>query len=418
MFLESGNIRECSGCYACYSVCGHKAIEMKADENGFIIPVKIKDRCVDCGLCEKVCPIVHPAYPNAAQPSAFAAYDPKERKKSSSGGLFYTIARRVINNNGVVFGAAFDSEMHLRHIGVKTIEGLRQLRGSKYVQSHIEEVFREVRRFLKENRQVYFVGTPCQVAGLKAFLMRDYENLLTSDLVCHGVPSQQLFEKHIRLLSEQENSRVNGYSFRDTRYWVTREEVSFENGHTAVKYDGNTSPYLYAFGRGYSFRDCCFDCKFAHIPRQGDITLADYWGVGRYHPEVDDRGGVSMVLINSEKGERIWKDIRGCLKYRESDVESCKRYNPNLVRPTAEPEERRHFLTMLKSKPYAAVAEEMLQCPPQMRNRAIERAMKLRRFGLIQPLDALKVLVKKTVAVLNINKVAYEMYGKLRNIGK
>lgn len=418
MFLESGNASECAGCYACYSICGHKAIEMKADENGFIIPVKNQDKCVECGLCTKVCPVDYPVYPNKALPSAYAAYDPKERTKSSSGGIFYTIASHVIKNHGVVFGAAFDSEMHLRHIGIETLDGLQQLRGSKYVQSHIEESFRNVRRFLKEKRLVYFVGTPCQVAGLNAFLMRNYDNLLTSDLVCHGVPSQYIFHKHLDMVSTQVESEVKDYSFRDTKTWTIREKISFKNGHTAVKYDGNTSPYLYAFGLGYSYRDSCFSCKFANIPRQGDITLADYWGVGRFHPELDDRGGVSMVLVNSAKGEKIWNEISGQLKYRESDIESCKRYNPNLVRPTTEPAERRTFLELLKHQPYIEVAEKMLQCPPEMRNKTIERTMILRRFGLIQPFEALKVLVKKSVAVLNLNKVAYDMYGKLRKICK
>ena len=418
MFLESGNTRECSGCYACYSICRHKAIVMKTDENGFIIPVKIKEKCVDCGLCEKVCSVAHPVYSNNTQPSVFAAYDSKERTKSSSGGVFYTIASHVINNHGVVFGAAFDQKMHLRHIGVETLDGLEPLRGSKYVQSHVEEAFREVQRFLKEKRFVYFVGTPCQVAGLKAFLIRDYDNLLTSDLVCHGVPSQKLFEKHLDSLAKLENSEVNGYSFRDTKNWFICEKVSFKDGHAAVKYDGNMSPYLYAFGKGYSYRDCCFNCKFAHIPRQGDITLADYGGIGRYHPEVDHRGGVSMVIVNSRNGGNIWKEISGRLKYRESDVESCKLYNPNLVRPTAEPAERRRFLELLKCQPYDEVVEKMLLCPPEMRNKSIERTMKLRRLGLVQPFEALKVLVKKIVVALNLTKAAYELYGKLKKNGK
>ena len=170
MYLNSNDIYECSGCAACYSVCGHKAISMQVDEDGFVIPIKNKNLCTDCGLCEMVCPIEHPDYSNSSMPSAFAAYDPKERRKSSSGGIFYSVAKHVIRQDGEVFGAAFDDNMQLRHISVKTIDGLESLRGSKYVQSNIGETFKNVAKSLKADRLVYFTGTPCQVAGLKAFL--------------------------------------------------------------------------------------------------------------------------------------------------------------------------------------------------------------------------------------------------------
>ena len=297
MYLNSNDIYECSGCAACYSVCGHKAISMQVDEDGFVIPIKNKNLCTDCGLCEMVCPVEHPDYSNSPIPSAFAAYDPKERQKSSSGGIFYSVAKHVIGQDGEVFGAAFDDDMQLRHISVKTIDGLESLRGSKYVQSNIGETFRNVAKSLKADRLVYFTGTPCQVAGLKAFLRKSYDNLITSDLVCHGVPNQKLFDIHLKYLENSMGSKVNAYSFRDCRYWVTREKVHYINGKETVKNDGNMSPYLYAFGLGYSFRDCCFDCKFAKIPRQGDITLADYWGIGKFHPELDEDNTLYQLFL-------------------------------------------------------------------------------------------------------------------------
>ncbi len=418
MFLNSNNIRECSGCAACYSICGHMAISMQTNEDGFIIPVKNKDLCTDCGLCEMVCPIEHPDYSNSSMPSAFAAYNPKERQKSSSGGIFYSVARHIIEQGGEVFGAAFDHNMQLKHISVKTIDGLESLRGSKYVQSNIGEIFKNVARSLKAERIVYFTGTPCQVAGLKTFLRKPYDNLITSDLVCHGIPSQELFNKHLKYLEDYTGSKVTAYSFRDCRYWITREKVHYLNGKETVKNDGNMSPYLYAFGLGYSFRDCCFNCKFARIPRQGDITLADYWGVGKFHPELDNRGGVSMVLINTIKGSRVWNEIKKDLIVKESSLEACKEYNPNLVRPSAEPPNRKDFLRKLKTETYESLATTILKCPPANRNKGIDKIMKLRELGLMQPLDACKVLAKKIVALLGFPKYAYETYGRIRKLLK
>ena len=317
-----------------------------------------------------------------------------------------------------MFGAAFDDNMQLRHISVKTIDGLESLRGSKYVQSNIGETFKNVAKSLKADRLVYFTGTPCQVAGLKAFLRKSYDNLITSDLVCHGVPNQKLFDIHLKYLENSMGSKVNAYSFRDCRYWMIREKVHYINGKETVKNDGNMSPYLYAFGLGYSYRDCCFDCKFAKIPRQGDITLADYWGIGKFHPELDDRGGVSMVLINTTKGLRVWNEIKKDLVVKESSLEACKEYNPNLVRPSEEPPNRKEFLRKLKIETYESLSSTILKCPLSIRNKNIERTMKLRELGLMQPIDACKVFIKKTVALLGVNKWAYETYGRIRKVLK
>lgn len=418
MFLKTNNLNECSGCAACYSICNHKAISMQTDENGFLIPVRDNNLCTKCGLCEKVCPIEHPDYSYSLNPNAFAAYDPKERRYSSSGGIFYTIAKYVIAQGGVVFGAAFDGDMQLRHIAVETIEGLELLRGSKYVQSNIGETFKDVAKQLKLNRLIYFTGTPCQIAGLKSFLRKPYDNLITSDLVCHGVPSQKLFDMHLKYLENRTGFKVDAYSFRDCRYWMIREKVHYTNGKETVVNDGNISPYLYAFGLGYSYRECCFDCKFAKIPRQGDITLADYWGVGRFHPEIDDRGGVSMVLLNTAKGLYIWNKVKQNLVIKTSSLEACKTYNPNLVCSSKKPEQRKEFLRKLKNESYETLSSTILRCPPSMKNRGIERIMKLRKWGLMQPIDAVKVFIKKMVALLGLNKWAYEVYVKIRKMFK
>lgn len=415
MYLNSHNEYECSGCAACYSVCNHTAITMEENGEGFLFPVRHADKCIGCGLCEKVCPIEHSVYNNTSSPQVYAAFDPKERKMSSSGGLFYTIAKYVIEQNGVVFGATYDENLQVRHVGVERLSDLENLRGSKYVQSYIEETFREAKRYLKEGRYVYFTGTPCQIAGLKAYLRKDYKNLITTDIVCHGVPSRKFFNQHLYHLGQKYGSKVTNYSFRDTRFWLIREKIQLENGKVFCQHDGNRSPYLYAFGLGITYRYSCFACKFAHIPRQGDITLADYWGIGRFHPEVDNRVGVSLVLLNSSKGIDIWNKIKRNLKYVISTMDACTVYNPNVIRPTKQPKGRQYFFSELERVGYDGMAATVLACPADLQNKHIERIMRLRSYGLVQSLDFCKLLIKRVLLSLHLYGLLYNLYNKLKS---
>lgn len=254
MYFYTQNEYECSGCTACVNVCAHaSAITMEKNDEGFLYPIRHDDLCVKCGLCEKVCPFEHPIYKNDA-PTVYAAYDKMERSGSSSGGLFYTIASYVINCGGVVFGAACNKDLKVRHICARTLQELQPLRGSKYVQSELGDCYEKIKDELKKGTLVYFTGVGCQVAGLYAFLRKDYKNLVTSDIVCHGVPSQYMFDVHLSFLKDRYKSRVKSYSFREKEYWLTREEVEFENGRMKRKYDGNMSPFLYSFGLGYISR--------------------------------------------------------------------------------------------------------------------------------------------------------------------
>lgn len=401
MYFINKNDYDCSGCTACMNICSHNAITMEKNEEGFLYPIRHNDICVNCGLCEKICPFEHPVYKNDS-PLVYAAYDKKERTSSSSGGIFYTIARYVINQGGIVYGAAYDDDLKVKHRSARTIKELEALRGSKYVQSDLNDCFRQIRDELKKGTLVYFAGVGCQVAGLYSFLCKKYDNLITSDIVCHGVPSQKMFDIHLQYLGQKYGSKVQNYSFRETNIWLIRERVKFENGKISYEYDGNKSPYLYAFGLGYTYRYSCFKCPFAKLPRQGDISLADYWGVQKPFPLMDVTKGVSLVLVNSPIGKIIWNKIKPQLVCKFSKIEDATRNNPNVVHPTKEPPIRKIFFKMLEKEGYEQMASTYLECPEKMRNHHIERVMKLRKWYIYQPYENIRRWTKLFIHKLNL----------------
>lgn len=342
---------------------------MSQDDEGFLYPVIAKEQCINCGLCEKVCPVDSPLYKNDTC-AVYAAYvkDEHQRMQSTSGGVFYAVAKWIIEQNGIVYGAAFDTNFKLRHIGVDSLSDLQQLRGSKYLQSNLGNVFSEIREHLKKGRWVYFVGVGCQVAGLHSFLRKEYDTLITSDLVCHGVPSQLMFDWHLDYLRQKEKGEITSYSFRDCEGWggcETYEYVSQTRGKQGKKRLPSyfLSPYLYAFMWAFDYRYSCYDCKFAKVPRQGDITLADYWGVQKFFPELDASKGVSLILVNSEKGSEVWEKIRHSVEIRISCVADAALENGNLIHTTKMPAIRKSCYALIRQRGYKSVAENEFRLP-------------------------------------------------------
>lgn len=369
MYFHTSDKKDCCGCTACLSACPKLCISMVRDEEGFLYPVINREQCINCGLCEKVCPMSYPIYKNETQ-AVYAAYvkDVQQRTQSTSGGIFYAVARWIIEQGGIVYGAAFDENFKLKHSGVDSLDELQNLRGSKYLQSDLGHVFYEIKEHLKENRWVYFVGVGCQVAGLYSFLRRKYDTLITSDLVCHGAPSQLMFDWHLNYLREKEKGEITSYFFRDYKGWggcETYTYVSSSRGKEGTRrlYGYSLSPYLYSFMWGYSYRYSCYECKFAKIPRQGDITLADYWGAADYFSDLDYTKGVSLVLINNDRGTKVWDAIKHQLEYRPSSVSDAAKNNGNLIRGTQMPEIRESCYTMVREKGYRWVAHHEFRAP-------------------------------------------------------
>ena len=374
MYFLTTDKSECTGCTACKSACPKNCIAIKQDEEGFLYPIIDKAKCINCGLCEKVCPVESPDYKNDERPGVYAAFlkDSHQRTKSSSGGIFYAIAKWIIYNGGIVYGAAFDENFKLIHKGVDTIEALDSLRGSKYLQSDLRDSFTEIKTWLQKDRLVYFVGTGCEVAGLKAFLHKDYPTLFTSDLICHGVPSQLMFDYHLAYLREKEKAEILWYTFRDNKKWGACEIYKFlSDNKERTRYNGGyyLSPYLYSFIKGYTYRYSCYQCKFARTPRQGDITLGDFWGVRKAFPDIDFSKGVSLLLVNNKKGRDLWNTIRRDLTWRQSELSVATAENGNIIHPTVMPTIRTEIYSMVRNQGYKSVAENEFKTPHYWRHK-------------------------------------------------
>lgn len=369
MYFKTLAKSECCACTACEQACPVSAISFVKDDEGFLYPTINKDKCIDCGLCERVCPVEHPNYSNTDSPEVYAAMvkDVEQRKKSSSGGMFYAIASWILNQGGKVYGATMDENHQVKHVGVDNFEDLNMLRGSKYVQSDLQHVFTDVKKELKSGRWCYFVGTGCQVAGLKSFLRKDYDTLLTSDLVCHGVPSQWLFDQHIKYLEDKYKGKVSDYQFRNNELWGVCEIFNLTNRKGKVKRykfpSYELSPYLYSFMYAMTYRYSCYECPFARIPRQGDITLADYWGVKEFFPEIDASKGVSLVLVNNHKGENFFTHIEDVCYVKQTTVLDGAKYNANLLVRTHKNGLRESIYSKIKEEGYHAVALRDFKSP-------------------------------------------------------
>ncbi len=363
MFFLSKNKAECCGCSACEKSCPVEAIHFEKDDEGFNYPVIDKTVCINCGQCERICPVANPQYDNAAKPYVYAAILKNElqRMKSTSGGLFYAISKWILGKGGFVYGATIDDNHQVCHIEVDNEHDLQELRGSKYVQSEIGDIYKKIKDRLQAKSWCYFTGTGCQVAGLKAFLKRNYEMLITSDIVCHGVPSQWLFDQHISYLENKYKGKVVEYHFRNNEKGTGGERFIVETSKGKIKKvlnpTYNISPYLYSFMYGMTLRWSCYDCKFAKIPRQGDITLADYWGVKDFFPDMDNSKGMSLCLINTEQGKKVWDDIRKMCYYRESNVQDASFHNRNLIRTSILHEYRSSIYSKIRKDGYAIIAE-------------------------------------------------------------
>lgn len=372
--------KSCSGCHACYNVCPQNAIEMLEDEKGFKYPKINKENCIDCGLCEKVCPIINNMKKeNKAQ--IYACYNKNEevRVKSSSGGIFTLIAEEILKRDGVVFGATFNEDFSVSHTYIEKFEDLDKLRTSKYVQSIIGDTYKNAKEFLDNDRYVLFTGTPCQIEGLLRYLKKDYKKLYTQDIVCHGVPSPKVWKKYLQYRLKTDNESPLKINFRDKEQegWHLFS-LSFKYKDYEYAKNQNMDDYMRAFLKDVCLRDSCYNCSFRKENRFSDITLADCWGIKKIKPELDDNKGTSLILINSEKGKELYSIIEKNLESFETNMEKAIESNPAIVKSPIVNKNREAFFDNLDNYDFNELVKKYVPEPNfiQKCTRKIKRIIK------------------------------------------
>ena len=328
IMIEIEDKAKCCGCCACQNACPVHCIEMIEDVEGFYYPQIDREKCISCGKCERVCPVLKKHQITrkdsglqkennitsecAVTDTSYIAVNKDEqiRMDSSSGGIFNLLGEYILESHGVVFGAAFESDSTVRHIMVERKEDLWKLRGSKYVQSQMGDTYTLVKQQLEKKTRVLFSGTPCQVAGLKEFLEKDYENLFTVDVLCHGVPSGKVFGKYLEERKKEYGADLTAVNFRykSTGWKKFSVRLEFDGGKEYVKRAGH-EPYMQIFLSNIALRPSCYDCQFKGTDRASDLTIGDAWGVDDYRPDMDDDKGTSIIWLHSEKGVRMFEQM-------------------------------------------------------------------------------------------------------------
>lgn len=361
--LKLTSKQSCCGCTACASICPKGCIAMEADSEGFCYPQIEQSRCINCGLCEKVCPLLHKPQPHEVL-NVYGAKntDDSVRYTSSSGGMFTLFAQAVLNGGGTVFGAELDADLQVCHTGITEAADLTKLRGSKYVQSKMDGVFKQVRSLLNGGKQVLFSGTPCQIAGLKGFLMKDYANLTTVDVVCHGVPSAKVYNKHLAEIAADTGEEVTQVKFRDKANGWKQGETLFLSPNHRTGAPKRQETYMRLFLNNVSIRPSCADCAFNNKRSLADVTIADYWGVDKQFPEFDDDKGVTLVLINTTKGQTLFDSVKDKTTYIITDFAKGAQYNLAVAKSLGLHPKRQYFFDNLDSKTLKELEQEIL--PP------------------------------------------------------
>ncbi len=304
----------CVGCGSCVQKCPLKCISLRTDEEGFYYPYVNTKKCVDCGKCESVCPCINSLKQFKEKIDVWCVKhkDNVVRFNSSSGGVFSALAECIIHQNGVVVGVTMSNNCKLaEHIVVQSYEDIKKIRGSKYLQSNIGDIYLRTEKYLEQGKKVLFSGTPCQIKGLKLFLNKDFDNLVCVDVICHGVPSQKLWAKYIEYLQEKLKSRIINVNFRSKKYgWLDFETKYWDNQEHQYFRFNFEDPYFRMFNSVFCLRPSCYQCQAKDGKSGADITLGDFWNIETIHPIFNDSKGLSMVLLNSNKGKRLFEEVK------------------------------------------------------------------------------------------------------------
>lgn len=363
---------KCCGCGACTQICPKNCISLVDDEEGFLYPIIDTSQCIDCGLCEKSCQYISKPISSAVRPiNIYAAYNKNldVRLNSSSGGVFSSLAEYVLDNNGIVFGAAFDENWNVHHISIENKADLYKIRGSKYVQSRTENTYKETLEYLKQNKMVLYSGTPCQILGLKKFLRKEYDRLITVDVICHGVPSPKVWQ--IYLKEQVKYNKIENITFRDKQKGWRNYSLGIKTTSNIFRFpmEDNTSPYMKGFLKDLYLRPSCYNCIAKNFRSNSDISIADYWWIQNVAPHMDDNKGCSQIYINTEKGQKII-DVLDLYKketYKEEDIEKAYIYTGAECYSAKYNKRRELFFKKLNNNKIIPLIEEL--CTPTVKEK-------------------------------------------------
>lgn len=372
----------CCGCGACSQICPKKCIHIEQDQKGFWRTNCNSDQCIECGLCYNVCPLNNTSGQNRNEHDCYAAVsmDTEVYARSSSGGIFPLLAKKIISENGYVWGCGYSEELLPMHKGINHVDDLDDLCRSKYAQSYLGDSYSKIKNQLTGGYKVLFCGTPCQVAGLKNYLKTDWENLYLVDLVCHGVPSAGLFQKNIKYIEHKLNKKIDRYEFRlkgnDNTFYNYFYRYNDGTAKTAPYYK---DPYFNAFYETISLNDVCYECPYACENRVGDLTIGDYeWGK-KYHKAFDRFSEISCIIVNNSKGHEMLEWITNQIQLEKTEWEWIVERNKNLIRPTVRPVDSENFYEQIEQKGYEKWADNYF-----MSTRYIKKTKLVRKISNIK----------------------------------
>ena len=355
--------KQCTGCMACKNICPKKAITVEIGKDGFEYTKIDKQYCINCGLCKKVCPVINKLQENRNEIQVYCCKnkDKNIRLQSSSGGIFTLIAEWILNQDGVVFGVKFNENMEAIHDYIETKDKLELFRGSKYLQSRIEDNYEKVKMFLLEKRKVLFTGTPCQIEGLLAYLGKEYNNLYTQDIICHGVPSPKVWRKYLEYIQNKNRDNLEKINFRkkDILGWKDYQ-VYYKYNNTDQYIHHKDDIYMRMFLKNLILRESCYNCNFKKIKRASDITIADFWGIDKINLDFYDEKGISAIMINSLKGKEIFEDIKLNMEFSKADINDIIKYNSCICKSTNYNIEREEFFKDLEEKDFEYIISKFL----------------------------------------------------------
>lgn len=354
----------CTGCFACQNACALDAIQLVSDHEGFFYPSVDDTKCVQCSKCVNICPALNHIESDAyGDPQVFASWNVDEeiRIASTSGGVFSALAQTILEGGGHVVGAYYDEDFRIRHGIIHNVEDIQKLRQSKYAQSWVGDVFKEVKSLLKQKETVLFCGTPCQSAGLQKYLGKAYDHLICCDFICRGVVSPKVYEKFLRDMRPDQDVRPTKVHFKNKDFGWNRfsTKLTFEDGSTYHK-DRNDDYYMRGYLRHNLYlRPSCHECQYKSIPRVSDISLGDFWGIGNYDATLDNEHGTSVILVNSPKGRRLMDMARERLALHERNLSEVLAGNSCLLNAAAPGKYREYFFENFDKYDFVTLIEKI-----------------------------------------------------------